>query len=109
MALVSPTLQAAVVMLSATGTAERPLLQTPDVPFCCPQVSAAAIVSELLQKEGPSGLFKGGLTRMVWIAPVGAFHFGAYEIARNTIIHHVDRNSGKGQRDKCDAAASVGA
>jgi hypothetical protein len=41
---------------------------------------------QIVTTGGVAALFKGGLPRALWIAPVGAVNFGAYEIARSAIL-----------------------
>ena len=49
-------------------------------------IRVLALVREIVRTNGPLGLFKGALPRALWIAPVGAVNFGAYEIARSALI-----------------------
>jgi len=44
------------------------------------------VVKALVAKEGVGALFKGCLPRALWIAPVGAMNFAAYELARNAMF-----------------------
>ena len=44
------------------------------------------VVSSIVAKEGVGALFKGCLPRALWIAPVGAMNFAAYELARNAMF-----------------------
>lgn len=39
----------------------------------------------VVRNEGVGALFKGALPRGLWIAPVGAFNFAAYELAKNAL------------------------
>eukprot|EP00899_Mesostigma_viride_P002627 jgi/Mesvir1/12365/Mv00548-RA.1 len=48
-------------------------------------ITANVALTSLLQREGPTALFKGALARAVWIAPLGALNFAGYELAKRAL------------------------
>ncbi|EIE27152.1 mitochondrial carrier [Coccomyxa subellipsoidea C-169] len=62
-------------------------------------VSASALLSSIVQKEGVGALFKGALPRAIWTAPLGAMNFAGYELAKNA-LNNREKNANAALQEK---------